>query len=90
MSRLIDADELLKEINIWCECVDGTCLLKDAPTVQAIPLDKLKEILDGYDGSIPSMITRFSEIQKLIESEERANNGQKEPIKSRTSIDRSR
>ena len=38
--------------------------------VKAIPLEKIKEILDGYDGSIPSMITCFSEIQKLIESEE--------------------
>ncbi len=38
--------------------------------VEVIPLEKLKEILDGYDGSIPSMITCFSEIQKLVESED--------------------
>lgn len=53
MSRLIDADELLKEINIWCDCVDGACLLKNAPTVKAIPLDKVKkmreQIIDEKD-----------------------------------------
>ncbi len=38
------------------------------PTADVVERDKLKEILDGYDGSIPSMITCFSEIQKLIES----------------------
>ena len=32
--------------------------------------NKIKEILDGYDGSMPSMITQFNEIQKLIKSED--------------------
>lgn len=44
--------------------------VKPYKKVNAIPLEKLKEILDGYDGSIPSMITQFSKIQKLVESEE--------------------
>ena len=30
-------------------------------------LDKVKQIVNDYDGSIPSMITQFSEIQKVLE-----------------------
>ncbi len=45
--------------------------IKNTPTADVIPLEKIKEILDCYDGSMPSMITCFSEIQKLIESEEK-------------------
>lgn len=44
---------------------------KEQSTTNAIPIqDKIKEILDGYDGSMPSMITQFNEIQKLIKSED--------------------
>lgn len=32
-------------------------------------LDKIKQILADYDGSMPSMIKQFSEIQKLLDKE---------------------
>ena len=60
MSRLIDADELLKQINIWCDCVDGACLLKDAPTVQAIPLDKIKQARRELD-KLPIYGAKFTD-----------------------------
>lgn len=31
--RLIDADKLLTEINTWCDCKEGICLIKDASTI---------------------------------------------------------
>lgn len=31
--RLIDADKLLTEINTYCDCKEGACLIKDAPTI---------------------------------------------------------
>ena len=37
--------------------------------VDVIEKEKIKAILDGYDGSTPSMIICFSKIQKLVESE---------------------
>jgi hypothetical protein len=77
MSRLIDADELLKQINIWCDCVDGACLLKDASTVKAIPLDRIKQAkeeiqkLRGCSCSCSDGIIDDVEdiLDKLIESE---------------------
>ena len=30
-------------------------------------LDKIKQIVNNYDGSTPSMIKQFSEIQKVLE-----------------------
>lgn len=30
-------------------------------------LDKIEQIVNNYDGSIPSMIKQFSEIQKVLE-----------------------
>ena len=85
MSRLIDADELLKQINIWCDCVDGACLLKDVPTVQAIPLDQIKQAREEIDdldryfdsdyfSSNSDAMFKCSDVlailDKLIESEE--------------------
>lgn len=32
-------------------------------------LDKIEQIINNYDGSIPSMIKQFSEIQKILEQE---------------------
>lgn len=31
--RLIDADKLMTDINTWCDCEKGTCLLKDTLTI---------------------------------------------------------
>ena len=45
--------------------------LKNRPTADVIERDKIRLILNGYDGSMPSMITCFNEIQKLVESEEK-------------------
>ena len=30
-------------------------------------LEKIKRLVNNYDGSVPSMITQFSEIQKVLE-----------------------
>jgi cell division protein FtsB len=30
-------------------------------------LDKVRQIVNNYDGTTPSMITQFSEIQKVLE-----------------------
>lgn len=30
-------------------------------------LEKIKWLVNNYDGSVPSMITQFSEIQKVLE-----------------------
>ena len=32
-------------------------------------LDKIEQIINNYDGSTPSMIKQFSEIQKVLEQE---------------------
>jgi hypothetical protein len=32
-------------------------------------LDKIEQIVNNYDGSTPSMIKQFSEIQKVLEQE---------------------
>lgn len=32
-------------------------------------LDKIKQILADYDGSMPSMIKQFSDIQKILDKE---------------------
>ncbi len=32
-----------------------------------LKLEKIKEIINAYDGSIPSIIDQFSKIQKIIE-----------------------
>lgn len=32
-------------------------------------LDEVRQIVNNYDGSIPSMIKQFSEIQKVLEQE---------------------
>jgi hypothetical protein len=32
-------------------------------------LDKIRQIVNNYDGSTPSMIKQFSEIQKVLEKE---------------------
>lgn len=32
-------------------------------------LDQIKQIVNDYDGSTPSMIKQFSEIQKVLEQE---------------------
>ena len=32
-------------------------------------LDQVEQIVKAYDGSIPSMITQFSEIQKVLEQD---------------------
>ena len=32
-------------------------------------LEKIEQIIKGYDGSTPSMIKQFSEIQKALEKE---------------------
>lgn len=65
MSRLIDADELLEEINIWCECVDGACLLKNAPTVKAIPLDRIKKAREEIDELDGEFLTIYDGTNKL-------------------------
>ena len=68
--RLIDAEKYRKEF-LDSRDFEPMKILDFQPTINAIPLEKLKEILDGYDGSIPSMITCFSKIQKLVESEDK-------------------
>lgn len=71
MSRLIDADELLKEINTWCDCVDGACLLKNAPTVKAVPIDRLKQ----FRNEVMNMnsIAIIQRLDKLIAESEGVN-----------------
>ena len=32
-------------------------------------IDKIKQIVNNYDGSIPSMIKQFSEIQEVLEKD---------------------
>lgn len=32
-------------------------------------LERIEQIVNNYDGSIPSMITQFSEIQKVLEKD---------------------
>ena len=36
---------------------------------ESIKLSKIKQIVDNYDGSMPSMIMQFSEIQKILGEE---------------------
>ena len=31
--RLIDADKLMADIDTWCDCKNGTCLVKNALTI---------------------------------------------------------
>jgi hypothetical protein len=68
----------LNRSDCWCSITKGEIDRDDylcnkpcpiTETVNAIPVEKIKEILDGYDGSMPSMIICFSKIQKLVESE---------------------
>lgn len=79
MAKHINEDLLIEKMSrlrgCSCSYSDGIIdeiedIMSDIPTTDVVEREKLKEILDGYDGSIPSMITQFSKIQKLIESEE--------------------
>ena len=36
---------------------------------ESVKLNKIKQIIKDYDGTTPSMIKQFSEIQKVLEKE---------------------
>lgn len=100
MSRLIDADKLVKRIKITEEKLKADCkeddfvegilsgvfsvheMVNQAPTVSAIPIDKVKvalqeennqlDIADGFDEGIESGIANILRVlEELAESEDK-------------------
>lgn len=41
----------------------------DLLIAESVKLSKIKQIVKDYDGTTPSMIKQFSEIQKILEKE---------------------
>ena len=72
MAEYIDREKLIPDRCYYepdrYEAVSCDQIFHDE-VADVIEKEKIKEILDGYDGSMPSMIICFSKIQKLVESE---------------------
>ena len=74
MSRLIDADEALKKVhnqgiahpNAYHLTNYATLILREAPTVDAVPISKLEELRDYLYNEDLIFMRGLAELNKLI------------------------